>query len=321
MNNNSSHLNVTDNSKEAIITIVGFLGAGKTTLLKYLTKVYSKEGWDPFIILNDYENADLDALQFIDQVNQKSIQSLSGSCICCSGIHVLREFVNQIPLRNHGVTLIEANGTTDACSLAGFLGVGLDERFLPPIQLSVVNVKDWRKRGEHNELEANQIQLSSLIVLTHLDDISTDRKTEVIEDIQSINSIAKISYLEELDIALLPTLSPPNNEVKKIDHLKAHWSSCSVDLPELPNKDSIRLLCNDIPKSILRVKGCAKISGEETLTYFERTPDGQITIRPFNGVQSVGTKLLTVGLGSEASLLNQSIKNILTNESLEIDKM
>ena len=299
--------------KEAIITIVGFLGSGKTTLLKYLTKVYSKEGWDPFIILNDYENADLDALQFIDQLNQKSIQSLSGSCICCNGVHKLREYVNQIPLRDHGVTLIEANGTTDACSLAGFLGVGLDKRFFPPIQLSVVNVRDWQKRGEHNELEANQIQLSSLIVLTHLDNISKERKKEVIKDIKKINPIAKISHMEELDIALLPNLSPLNIEAKKINHLKTHWASCSVDLPEFPNKESIRLLCNNIPKSILRIKGCAKISGDEILTYFERTPDGEITIRPFTGIQTTRAKLLTVGLGSEEFLLKNSIKNILTN--------
>ncbi len=193
-------------------------------MLKYLTKVYLKEGWDPFIILNDYENADLDTLQFIDQVNQKSIQSLIGSCICCSEIHKLREYVNQISLRDHGVTLIEVNGTTETCSLAGFLGVGLDKRFFPPIQLSVVNVRDWQKRGEHNELEANQIRLSSLIVLTHLDNISKERKKEVIKEIKNINTIAKISHMEELDIALLPNLSPLNIESKKINHLKTHWA-------------------------------------------------------------------------------------------------
>lgn len=98
----------------------------------------------------------------------------------------------------------------------------MDKRFFPPIQLSVVNVRDWQKRGEHNELEANQIQLSSLIVLTHLDNISKERKKEVIKDIKKINPIAKISHMEELDIALLPNLSPLNIEAKKINHLKTH---------------------------------------------------------------------------------------------------
>ena len=212
--------------KEAVITIVGFLGAGKTTLLKHLVDSYSMQGWDPFIILNDYENAHLDALQFEKQLTEKSIQALTGSCICCRGINLLRDFVNKIPHRNKGITLIEANGTTDACSLAGFLGTGLNDRFLPPIQLSVVDVKNWQKRDDHNELEANQIQLSSLILLTHLDDSSQERQKKVIEDIQNINSTAKIIRIEELDLGQLTKLTPSKNEIKELDHTWTHWSSC-----------------------------------------------------------------------------------------------
>lgn len=160
---------------EAIITVVGFLGAGKTTLLKHLMESYLEKDWNPFIILNDYENANLDIQQFVKQMNPKWVKPLNGSCICCSGIDELRNFVNRIPERTNGVTLIEANGTSDACSLMSFLGVGINERFAPPIQISVVDVKNWQKRGEHNELESNQIQVSSLIVLTHTEEASKER--------------------------------------------------------------------------------------------------------------------------------------------------
>ena len=50
---------------ESIIVIVGFLGAGKTTLLKRLISEYLSEGWNPYIILNDYENAHLDSQYFL----------------------------------------------------------------------------------------------------------------------------------------------------------------------------------------------------------------------------------------------------------------
>ena len=82
----------------------------------------------------------------------------------------LREISNddRIPKRKNGITLIEANGTSDACTLMEFLGVGLTDRFLPPIQISVVDVKNWQKRGQHNELEVSQIQVSSLLVLTKI---------------------------------------------------------------------------------------------------------------------------------------------------------
>ncbi|HAP59864.1 MAG TPA: cobalamin biosynthesis protein CobW, partial [Cytophagales bacterium] len=212
---------------EAIITVVGFLGAGKTTLLKHLTNRYLDSGWNPFIILNDYENADLDVQQFLETVEPRWVRSLSGSCICCSGINELREFVNSIPEREQGITLIEANGTSDAASLMGFLGVGLKDRFLPPIQISVVDVKNWQQRGEHNELEANQIQVSSLLVLTHLSDASAERKAAVVSQLKKLNPSADIVTLEELDATLLATLAPSDNEAQKLDHFKAHWASAS----------------------------------------------------------------------------------------------
>lgn len=296
---------------EAIITVVGFLGAGKTTLLKHLMTRYADNGWNPYVILNDYENAYLDAQQFVEQLDSKYVRALNGSCICCSGIHELRDYVNRIPERENGITLIEANGTSDACSLMGFLGVGLDERFLPPIQISVVDVKNWQKRGEHNELEANQIQVSSLIVLTHTENIAAERRAAVINEISQLNPLAEIINRNEIDITLLPKLTPSENKAEKLDHLKAHWASSSADLPVLPNEDCVRTICNALPKSILRVKGCTQIGDEKHYTYFERTPDGEVGIRPFNGIPTTGTKLLTVGPGSDPELLKEIIANSL----------
>lgn len=294
---------------ESIVTLVGFLGAGKTTLLKQLIDGFNNKDWQPFVILNDYENAHLDAQQLSEKIKEKSIKALSGSCICCSGIMELRNIVNRIPERKKGITLIEANGTSDACSLIEFLGVGLNQRFLPPIQISVVDVKNWQRRETHNELEANQIQVSSLIVLTHLENIHFDRKSAVIQDIKSLNPTAKIITLEAIDVELLPKLLPSNNAPQEFEHLKAHWASCSVDLPELPHIDYIYKICNDLPKSILRVKGCTKIGLDKSYTYFERKPDGEIFFRPFNGIPITGNKLLTIGPGSTPSILNKAIKD------------
>ncbi|MFT7153660.1 MAG: G3E family GTPase [Alteromonas macleodii] len=297
---------------EAIITVVGFLGAGKTTLLKHLSTNYLKNGWNPFIILNDYENANLDAQQFINQMDSKWVRSLNGSCICCSGIEELRDFVNSIPERENGVTLIEANGTSDACSLMGFLGVGINERFLPPIQVSVVDVKNWQRRGVYKELEANQVQVSSLVVLTHLDKATAARKEQVIGDINRFNPSAEIISIYEIDVHLLPKLSPSVNSAEKLDHQKTHWASCSVDLPNLPNHNVIKSICNQLPKSILRIKGCTQIGIDESYTYFERTPDGQVYIRPYNGIPITGPKLVIIGPGSEPFLLEKVIKNSIS---------
>lgn len=293
---------------EALITIVGFLGAGKTTLLNYLIDSFSERGWHPYIILNDYENANMDVQQLLDKVELKHVKALTGSCICCSGINELRNCVNRIPQRTNGVTLIEANGTSDACSLMEFLCVGLNERFLPPIQISVIDVNNWQKRGEHNDLEANQVQVSSLIVLTHIEKTSESRRNFVIAQLEELNPFAKITTMASIDIALLPQLSPSNNIAEKLDHQKAHWSSCSIDLPVLPHMNCIEEICKQLPNSILRVKGCTKICKEDNHTYFERLPDGKVYIRPFRGIPITGSKLLTIGPGSKPATLEKAIK-------------
>lgn len=294
---------------EAILVIVGFLGAGKTTLLRKIVESYLKDSWNPYIILNDYENANIDAQSFLNLVNTNQINSLSGSCICCSGINELREQVNRIPKRDKGITLIEANGTTDAVSLMGFLGVGMNNNFLPPIQIAVVDVRLWQKRGQDNELEANQVKVSSMIVLNFIDQVDIERLVEVEQDLRSINHKAMLIHWGDFDINLLSNLAPNDNQTTKMDHHKAHWSSCSVDLPDPISSDSLTQIIDKIPQDILRVKGCTRIDSEENYTHFERTPNGDVFSRPYNGVPVTGPKILTIGPGSDPEILEEIIEN------------
>ena len=292
---------------EPIIVIVGFLGAGKTTLLKKLLKEFMDQSGDPCVILNDYENAFMDSQQLLEFLTPKQVNALSGSCICCSGVTELRNQVNSIKQRDRGVTLIEANGTSDACALMGFLGVGLKEHFLPPVQISVVDVKSWQNRGFDNELEANQIQVSSLIVLNYHEDVNHERLEKVKSDIAYLNPTAEIVLWNDLEVDKLSKLSPSKNEAKKMDHLKAHWSSCSVDLPDpIPSKQ-VKEIIKNIPDSILRVKGCTRFDNDEHYTYFERVPSGDVSIRPYYGDLITGPKLLVIGPGSDPDKLVEII--------------
>ncbi|MCJ8277644.1 MAG: hypothetical protein MJK18_12440 [Bdellovibrionales bacterium] len=292
---------------EALITIVGFLGAGKTTLLKRLVNHYHYGQWSPFVILNDYETAMMDAQYFSELLNTKQINAISGSCICCSGIVELREAVNNILERPKGITFIEANGTTDATTLMGFLGVGLKDQFLPPIQIAVVDARHWQKRGDGNELESHQVQISSMIVINYAEDVDESHLKEVINQIKEVNSSALITKWQELDADIIPKLTASTNESQKMDHGKSHWSSCSVDLPDPMNKESLNKLLEALPGSVLRVKGCTRLGPSEEYTFFEKTPSGETFFRPFKANLVSGPKILLIGPGSDP----QQVKNLL----------
>lgn len=263
------------------------------------------------MILNDYMHADLDAQRIADEVLPGSVMGLTGSCICCDGINELRDSVNKIPARSMGITLIEANGTTDASTLMGFLGVGLAERFSPPVQITVVDSRNWQQRGFNNELEAEQTKVASLVLLSHLEEITNSRKTEVEREVRKINPHATIVTRDELDALLIPELNPAEIVNGSLDHHSTHWSSCSIDLPDLPDLQSIKLICDLIPPSILRIKGCTKIGNDKDYTYFERCPDGRVYVGPYTGTPVTGPRLLTVGPGSEPLLLYDAVTKSL----------
>ena len=296
---------------ESVIVIVGFLGAGKTTLLKKLIKNYVNENKKPFIILNDYQNAYMDSQQLLEFLEPSHVRSLSGSCICCSGLVELRNQVNSIPKRDHGITLIEANGTSDACSLMSFLGLGLNEQFLPPIQVSVVDVKNWQQRDQHNELEANQVQVSSLILLNHHTGVEEHRIEEVKKDLKHLNPHARVVLWSEFKLEDIQALTPSSNKPEAMDHMKAHWSSCSVDLPNPISSSRIHYILKKIPNHIVRVKGCTRLDDQKDYTYFERVPSGEISMRPYYGHPITGPKLLTIGPGSDPKLLQKLIETSL----------
>ena len=155
------------------------------------------------------------------------------------------------------------------------------------------------------------------MVLTHIENVNENRKTQVINELKKLNPFAKILTMDSLDILLLPELLPSKNTAQKFDHQKAHWASCSVDLPDLPNSTYIHNICKTLPKSILRVKGCTKIGDDTSFTYFERTPNGEVHIRPFNGIPITGSKLLSIGPGSKPSVLENVIKEIITADLLK----
>lgn len=293
--------------KEALVVIVGFLGAGKTTLMKKIVKDSLEANWSPFIILNDYENANLDAQTFLDFLKPEQVNALNGSCICCSGISELRMQINKIPQRESGITLVEANGTTDAASLMGFLGVGMGEHFLPPIQIAVVDVRNWQQRGFDNELEANQVQVASVIVLNYTDKVPIEKLVEVEQDLRSLNSQATITHWDKLDINSFPELRQTTNSAAKMDHHKSHWASCSIEIPDPISSEKLQHIVRQIPKEILRVKGCTRLDNEESYSLFERTPTGEAFISPYYGKPVTGAKLLTIGPGSDPVVLRRII--------------
>ena len=86
---------------EAIIVLVGFLGAGKTTLLRKLLEQLLAKKWDTKVILNDYENAAMDAQRFQDIIASTKIEGMSEAVFAAQG---LQSFATHSTILKRGKT-------------------------------------------------------------------------------------------------------------------------------------------------------------------------------------------------------------------------
>ena len=137
-----------------------------------------------------------------------------------------------------------------------------------------------------------------------------ERVVQVEQDLRAINKKAIISHWDKLDVMSLLKIQPSENKAQQMEHKVAHWSSCSVDIPNPINSDRLSSIIDAIPMEILRVKGCTRVDDNEHYSHFERTPSGEVFVRAYNGTPVTGAKLLTIGPGSDPRFLRELISKV-----------
>jgi G3E family GTPase len=260
-------------TRTPLIVIVGFLGAGKTTFLQNLVPALGAEGLSPSILINDYQNARIDAERFRGFIDE--VTALNGDCVCCGSRDELLAALEQFEHGTGRVLLLETNGTTDSEQLLETLAFNKDlKRFTPPIQLSIIDGQRWQRRFWHNALEREQVRTATHLFISRTDIIAPERLAAVEKSIESLGIHAPVtdpaSFARE--IASLPELPESSRSHKPHSHghetehrhskgehhhhhAKHHFASCEIPLPAFVFKRAFEDLLNALPKEVLRAKG------------------------------------------------------------------
>ena len=249
-----------------LIVIVGFLGAGKTTFLQNLVPALGAEGLSPSLLINDYQNARIDAERFRGVIDE--VTALNGDCVCCGSRDELLAALEQFEHRTGRVLLVETNGTTDSEQLLETLAFNKDlKRFTPPIQLSIIDGQRWQRRFWHNALERDQVRTATHLLISRTDIISPERLASVEKSLDSLGIHAPVtnpaSFAKE--IASLPDTLKSTRSHKHHSHshetehhhhhAKHHFASCEIPLPALVEKRAFEEFLNSLPEEVLRAKG------------------------------------------------------------------
>jgi G3E family GTPase len=273
-----------------LVLLVGFLGSGKTTYLRNLLPALKARGLDPHVVINDYQNAKVDAALLHDLV--ESVVPISGSCVCCGSREELLDALEKFEHAPNRVLVIETNGTTDAEELIELLSLapGLN-RFTLPIQLSVIDGKRWQKRFWHNALELEQARTANFIFVSRTDEIDAKRAAHLEESLgkheltntvtvpdelaRELEAIAgEVGPLATRDVAAHPAgcdcghdhshEAHAHHVHEEATHYHAHgahhFASLQVDLPGIVERGSLEQFLAALPDEVIRAKGLVRLA-------------------------------------------------------------
>jgi G3E family GTPase len=272
-----------------LVLFVGFLGSGKTTFLKKLLPALQQHGVSPHVIINDYQNAKVDAEQLRGLASE--IAAISGDCVCCGSRDELLAALEKFEHAPGRLVLVETNGTTDSEHLIEMLALepGL-KKFTQPVQLSVIDAQRWQKRFWHNALEREQARTASHIFLSRADTVSITRLRDVEQSLDAQHVRGRKVTVEEFATELSSlgkeaasagerTVEPcdrcgghhensdHHHHGHKHAHSDHHFSSLELPLPDRVSRKALSHMLRHLPGEVIRAKGLVRFH-EETDEFF-----------------------------------------------------
>lgn len=276
-----------------LVLLAGFLGAGKTRFLTDVIPLLHQSGIRVRVVLNDFENANIDA-ERLSTLNAL-VTPLNGECVCCTTLPELMQTLQAVPADPGSVLIIEANGATDAIELLANLTT--DRRmahFTPPMQLTVIDAARWQKRWWHNALERSQTVTATHVQLNWTHKLSADRLNAVAASLHDVAPRATLTTPETFATALreivqqvrdiphrkttLPTASIPSDasEAAHEHHHHAHtFASVAFSLPREVLREPFLQFVRALPIEVVRAKGLVRFRNEPGVMFvWNRLPDG-----------------------------------------------
>lgn len=268
------------------------------------------EGLAPELIINDYQNARIDAEQFRDLAAE--VKALSGDCVCCGSRDELLEALREFKHESGKVMIVETNGTTDSAQLIEYLALDPSlKKFSPPVQLSIIDGKRWQRRFWHNALEREQARTASHIHISRADSVPAERMEAVLESLQECGvrgmrtdpvSFAKeLSRISEAAEETHTREHPAGCACEHHTHTPSahghgahHFASCELPLPAVLARKAFEALMTDLPKEVLRAKGLVVFDDApgEYFVFQKVGPDDQTRLFPVGREPRVKTPLL-----------------------------
>lgn len=304
------------------LVITGFLGAGKTTLLRNLLSALADHGVTSDVILNDYENAELDAETLREKA--AAITPLSATCACCGGLDDMVNLALAAQDSRSDCLLVELNGTADPIPLIETFTL-LEEKIhlRPRWQITVIDARKFGRRDGWQGLEDIQLATATHYLISHRDEVEKPRLAEVRERVRRINPHARNILVPMLASDIARAVAATRPQVRTIasfaassqkttlsethGHPLTHaFNGCRIHLPRRVRESAMREWLHAIPAAALRIKALVTLrESPEVRHLFERIGPDEFPRPaevPISGRVPPSAILIGPGLDSESLL-------------------
>ena len=249
-----------------LTVIGGFLGAGKTTLVNRLLRDGDKR-WG--VLVNDFGAVNVDAALIASR--DGAVVSLTNGCVCCSLGDDLGDALALMAQRDPEHVVVEASGVSDPWRIAQ-LGLIEPGFVLEPLVVmadasSVAAQLDDRWTAD---TVARQFAFAELVVLN---------KCDLVADVDAV--AARVAALRPgarmlrvvngaVPADALSFAVPARARASRFQADAAHdFPTYLVPADRAFDRDRLRAVLGDLPRSVLRVKGVCKLGAEGVPTLLQ----------------------------------------------------
>lgn len=285
-----------------LVLLAGFLGAGKTRFLTDVIPLLHAQGVRVRVVLNDFENAEIDASRLASL--NALVTPLNGECVCCISLRDLMDTLYAVPAEAGTVMVIEANGATETDELLGFLTMDSKlSQYTPPLQLTVLDAGRWQKRWFHNALERAQATTATHLHMNWTEKLSPERLRKTELSVREVNArgafttpalfAAEMAALVESVRdqparqslrgagGVVASVHTPTHAEAELPHLHAGTShvhpfaSTAMALPALVERESFSRFVHALPAQVVRAKGQVRFSDRPEKVFVWNKVDGR----------------------------------------------
>lgn len=308
-------------SRIPLVLIAGFLGAGKTTFLRALMTQLQERGVGFSVVVNDFENAEIDAARLREL--DVEVQALNGSCVCCSSLNDFMLTLGSLPVPAGGVLLVEANGASDFITLIAAITMrGECRRFTSPLQVSLVDARRWQKRRKHNALEREQVQTSTHWMLTHTDGVPARRLAALRAAVRQLTPRGRETFVDTFADTLRlhaatarwssPQAAVPAPKGSLFDSAlqaapaqphhhndERAFTSLRVPVPFVVQRRELERVLRELPAEVLRVKGLCRLAElpQVPFSFQHVRPEAETWLMPMVGALGIIPSGVVIGVG------------------------